>query len=153
MLYGRYKGSFPETLKAKGILADSSSFEIDMKIEEAKDIPLHKVKYYINYLAITTQACLSFKNCNQKRPIFYIYVEKVPNLVNGSNKLGSRQNSDVIVFHLLSFFFLWAHKKDHDFSSTPSFFFFWAFVCLVCIYDPYILVCFILFLRSRFLHF
>jgi hypothetical protein len=32
VLSGRYKGNFPETLKVKGILADFSNFEIDLKI-------------------------------------------------------------------------------------------------------------------------
>ncbi|KAJ1418805.1 von Willebrand factor, type A, partial [Sesbania bispinosa] len=42
ILSGRYKGNFPETLKVKGVLADFSNFEIDMKIQKAKDIPVQK---------------------------------------------------------------------------------------------------------------
>ncbi|KAG5547012.1 hypothetical protein RHGRI_012889 [Rhododendron griersonianum] len=41
---GRYRGAFPETLKATGILADSSNFVVDLKVQKAKDIPLDKVR-------------------------------------------------------------------------------------------------------------
>uniref|UniRef100_A0A5B7AK45 Putative inter alpha-trypsin inhibitor, heavy chain 4 n=1 Tax=Davidia involucrata TaxID=16924 RepID=A0A5B7AK45_DAVIN len=40
---GRYQGVFPDILKARGILADMSNFVIDLKVQEAKDIPLDKV--------------------------------------------------------------------------------------------------------------
>ncbi|XAR67208.1 hypothetical protein NMG60_11013685 [Bertholletia excelsa] len=40
---GRYEGAFPDTLKAKGILADMSNFVVDLKVQKAKDIPLEKV--------------------------------------------------------------------------------------------------------------
>ncbi|KAI4335191.1 hypothetical protein L6164_013861 [Bauhinia variegata] len=59
IISGRYKGSFPETFKAKGVLADFSNFAIDMKIQNAKDIPLRMVsaREQIGYL--TAQAWLS----------------------------------------------------------------------------------------------
>lgn len=41
---GRYQGAFPETLKATGILADSSNFVVDLKVQKAKDMPLDKVR-------------------------------------------------------------------------------------------------------------
>lgn len=40
---GRYHGNFPNTLKARGILGDLSSFAADLKIEWVKDIPLDRV--------------------------------------------------------------------------------------------------------------
>ncbi|KAA8534761.1 hypothetical protein F0562_029797 [Nyssa sinensis] len=40
---GRYQGVFPDILKARGILADMSNFSVDLKVQEAKDIPLDKV--------------------------------------------------------------------------------------------------------------
>ncbi|XP_058214944.1 uncharacterized protein LOC131326249 isoform X3 [Rhododendron vialii] len=40
---GRYQGAFPETLKATGILADSSNFVVDLKVQKANDIPLDKI--------------------------------------------------------------------------------------------------------------
>ena len=62
ILSGRYKGSFPETLKAKGVLADFSDFVIDMKIQKAKDIPLQKVKYLSSYMAYSRfRSLLSLK--------------------------------------------------------------------------------------------
>ncbi|KAG4959232.1 hypothetical protein JHK87_035865 [Glycine soja] len=43
ILSGRYRGNFPKTLKVKGILADFSNFVVDMKIQNAKDIPVQKI--------------------------------------------------------------------------------------------------------------
>ncbi|TKY72884.1 Inter-alpha-trypsin inhibitor heavy chain H1 [Spatholobus suberectus] len=59
ILSGRYKGSFPKDLEIKGVLADFSNFVIDMKIQEAKDIPVQKIcaRDQIEYL--TAQAWLS----------------------------------------------------------------------------------------------
>nr|KYP62199.1 Inter-alpha-trypsin inhibitor heavy chain H1 [Cajanus cajan] len=59
ILSGRYKGSFPKDLEIKGVLADFSNFVIDMKIQEAKDIPVQRIcaRDQIEYL--TAQAWLS----------------------------------------------------------------------------------------------
>lgn len=43
VLSGRYRGVFPDTLKAKGVLADLSNFSLDLKAIQTKDIPLDKV--------------------------------------------------------------------------------------------------------------
>ncbi|XP_027338364.1 von Willebrand factor A domain-containing protein DDB_G0286969-like [Abrus precatorius] len=43
ILSGRYKGNFPKALEIKGVLADFSNFVIDMKIQEAKDIPVQRI--------------------------------------------------------------------------------------------------------------
>ncbi|KAK9060839.1 hypothetical protein SSX86_021545 [Deinandra increscens subsp. villosa] len=43
IVFGHYRGGFPDTLKAKGILADMSNFTIDLKVQRAKEIPLDKV--------------------------------------------------------------------------------------------------------------
>lgn len=40
---GRYRGTFPETLKVNGRLADMSDFTLDLKVEEAKEIPIGKM--------------------------------------------------------------------------------------------------------------
>ncbi|KAL6521326.1 hypothetical protein OROGR_017895 [Orobanche gracilis] len=40
---GRYRGTFPDTLKVNGILADMSNFHIDLKVEKAKEIPVGKI--------------------------------------------------------------------------------------------------------------
>lgn len=40
---GRYRGTFPQTLKLNGRLADMTSFTLDLKVEEAKEIPITKV--------------------------------------------------------------------------------------------------------------
>ncbi|XVF48866.1 hypothetical protein PTKIN_Ptkin03bG0222900 [Pterospermum kingtungense] len=56
---GRYQGTFPETLKAKGILRDLSSFIMDLKIEHAKDIPLDRVLARQQIDLLTAQAWFS----------------------------------------------------------------------------------------------
>ena len=40
---GRYSGKFPDTLKASGTLSDLSRFVVDVKAQNAKDIPLDRV--------------------------------------------------------------------------------------------------------------
>ncbi|OIW18758.1 hypothetical protein TanjilG_13510 [Lupinus angustifolius] len=59
VLSGRYKGSFPESLKVKGVLADFSNFTIDMKIQKAKDMPLQRVSARDQIEYLTAQAWLS----------------------------------------------------------------------------------------------
>ena len=44
---GRYNGKLPETLIAKGHLADMSEISIELKVQHIKDIPLDKVRYSI----------------------------------------------------------------------------------------------------------
>ncbi|GMJ07274.1 hypothetical protein like AT1G19110 [Hibiscus trionum] len=59
IICGRYQGSFPDTLKAKGILGDSSSLVIDLKVEKAKDIPLDKFIAKRQIDLLTAQAWFS----------------------------------------------------------------------------------------------
>ncbi|KAI4344623.1 hypothetical protein L6164_011828 [Bauhinia variegata] len=59
IISGRYKGNFAETLKAKGVLADLSNFEIEMKIQNAKDIPIHRISAREQIEYLTAQAWLS----------------------------------------------------------------------------------------------
>ncbi|XP_050234342.1 uncharacterized protein LOC126682647 [Mercurialis annua] len=40
---GRYNGKFPDSVRVSGILADMSSFTIELKTEKAKDVQLDKV--------------------------------------------------------------------------------------------------------------
>ncbi|CAN6699127.1 unnamed protein product [Malus baccata var. baccata] len=40
---GRFRGKFPSTLKVKGLLPDMSNIEINLKLQDAKDIPLDKL--------------------------------------------------------------------------------------------------------------
>ncbi|CAK9155194.1 unnamed protein product [Ilex paraguariensis] len=56
---GRYRGEFPENLKAIGKLADMSSFTVDLKVQEAKDIPLDKVLAKQQIDLLTAQAWFS----------------------------------------------------------------------------------------------
>ncbi|TYI22282.1 hypothetical protein ES332_A06G092400v1 [Gossypium tomentosum] len=56
---GRCQGSFPDTLKAKGILGDLSSVIIDLKIEKAMDISLDKISARQQIDLLTSQAWFS----------------------------------------------------------------------------------------------
>ncbi|OMO67188.1 von Willebrand factor, type A [Corchorus capsularis] len=56
---GRYQGSFPDTLKAKGILGDLSSYITELKVERAKDVPLDRVLARQQIDLLTAQAWLS----------------------------------------------------------------------------------------------
>ena len=47
---GRYHGKLPETLIAKGHLADMSEISIELKVHHVKDIPLDKVRYSILFI-------------------------------------------------------------------------------------------------------
>ncbi|KHN07890.1 von Willebrand factor A domain-containing protein [Glycine soja] len=58
ILSGRYRGNFPKTLKVKGILADFSNFVVDMKIQNAKDIPVQKISARDQIEHLTAQAWL-----------------------------------------------------------------------------------------------
>ncbi|KAL5158511.1 von Willebrand factor A domain-containing protein 5B1 [Glycine soja] len=59
LLSGRYKGSFSKDFEIKGVLPVFSNFVIDMKIQDAKDIPVQRIcaRDQIEYL--TAQAWLS----------------------------------------------------------------------------------------------
>ncbi|XP_044472006.1 von Willebrand factor A domain-containing protein DDB_G0286969 isoform X3 [Mangifera indica] len=58
-LCGRYRGNFPDNLKAKGLLGDLSDFVIELKTQHAKDIPLDKVFAKQQIDLLTAQAWLS----------------------------------------------------------------------------------------------
>lgn len=41
---GKYQGKFPDTVKAKGYLADMKEISIELKVQQLKEIPLDKVR-------------------------------------------------------------------------------------------------------------
>ncbi|XP_049413543.1 uncharacterized protein LOC125876401 [Solanum stenotomum] len=59
VLSGRYRGVFPDTLKAKGVFADLSNFSLDLKAIQTKDIPLDKVLARQQIELLTAQAWLT----------------------------------------------------------------------------------------------
>ncbi|KAH0654447.1 hypothetical protein KY290_032727 [Solanum tuberosum] len=59
VLSGRYRGVFPDTLQAKGVLADLSNFSLDLKAIQTKDIPLDKVLARQQIELLTAQAWLT----------------------------------------------------------------------------------------------
>lgn len=52
IISGRYDGMFPDFIKASGILADMSSFSVDMKVQRVKDTPLNRVMFQPRGLAL-----------------------------------------------------------------------------------------------------
>jgi hypothetical protein len=42
---GKYKGKFPDTIKAKGYLADMKEISVELKVQQLKEIPLDKVRF------------------------------------------------------------------------------------------------------------
>ncbi|XP_058080000.1 uncharacterized protein LOC131228171 isoform X2 [Magnolia sinica] len=56
ILSGRYQGNFPDSVKAKGVLADMTSMAIDLKLQKAKDIPLDKIFIKRRIDVLTAQA-------------------------------------------------------------------------------------------------
>uniref|UniRef100_A0A7N1A8K7 Uncharacterized protein n=1 Tax=Kalanchoe fedtschenkoi TaxID=63787 RepID=A0A7N1A8K7_KALFE len=58
ILYGRYRGKFPEIIKVGGSAEDMSNFTLDLKVENAKDIPIDKVFARRQIDFMTSQAWL-----------------------------------------------------------------------------------------------
>ncbi|KAL4302585.1 hypothetical protein GQ457_10G001300 [Hibiscus cannabinus] len=86
---GRYQGSFPDTVKATGILGDLSNFVMDLKVVRTKDIPLDRVLARQQIDLLTAQAWfsenkqleqkvaqLSIETCNISEYTRMVLVEK-----------------------------------------------------------------------------
>ncbi|KZV47135.1 poly [Dorcoceras hygrometricum] len=56
---GRYSGTFPEILKVKGMLPDTSYFSLELKTQEAKGIPIDKIVAKQHIELLTAQAWYS----------------------------------------------------------------------------------------------
>ncbi|KAM0000942.1 putative von Willebrand factor, type A, von Willebrand factor A-like domain superfamily [Helianthus debilis subsp. tardiflorus] len=59
IISGRFKGNFPEKLKVKGFVADTSNFTIDIEVQHANDIPLEKILAKKQIESYTTEAWFS----------------------------------------------------------------------------------------------
>lgn len=44
LISGRYHGTFPDNVDVSGTLPDNSNFEMNVKVQNAKDIPVDKVR-------------------------------------------------------------------------------------------------------------
>ncbi|KAI3780314.1 hypothetical protein L2E82_10291 [Cichorium intybus] len=42
IIFGQHRGGFPDTLKVQGLLANMSTFSIDLKVQRSKEVPLEK---------------------------------------------------------------------------------------------------------------
>ncbi|XP_073155406.1 uncharacterized protein [Henckelia pumila] len=56
---GRYNGTFPEILKVKGVRPDTSNFSLELKTQEAKEIPIDKIVAKQHIELLTAQAWYS----------------------------------------------------------------------------------------------
>ncbi|XP_074280794.1 uncharacterized protein LOC141605796 isoform X2 [Silene latifolia] len=56
IISGRYKGDFPEVVKVSGIVADMTSYEVDLKVTKAKGIPLERILALQQIIIYTSQA-------------------------------------------------------------------------------------------------
>ncbi|XAR67567.1 hypothetical protein NMG60_11002368 [Bertholletia excelsa] len=43
IISGRYRGQFPDSLKASGMLPDMSQFSVDLEVRKGKDVPLDRI--------------------------------------------------------------------------------------------------------------
>ncbi|KAG8367134.1 hypothetical protein BUALT_Bualt16G0041100 [Buddleja alternifolia] len=73
ILSGRYHGKFPETLKVRGILQDMSKFSLDLKVQDAKEIPLRQMLAKQEIDLLTAQAWYS-ENKELKEKVFSVSV-------------------------------------------------------------------------------
>ncbi|XP_039038432.1 uncharacterized protein LOC120175958 isoform X2 [Hibiscus syriacus] len=56
---GRYKGEFPDVIKVNGMLEDMSTFQTDLKVQHAKDVPFDRILTRRQIDIITCHAWLS----------------------------------------------------------------------------------------------
>ncbi|KAL5659402.1 hypothetical protein ACJX0J_032565, partial [Zea mays] len=56
---GKYKGKFPDTIKAKGYLADMKEISVELKVQQLKEIPLDKVLVIQQIDFMTSKAWMS----------------------------------------------------------------------------------------------
>ncbi|GMI73017.1 hypothetical protein like AT1G19110 [Hibiscus trionum] len=56
---GRYKGEFPDVIKVNGMLEDMSTFQTDLKVQNAKDVPFDRILARRQIDIITCHAWLS----------------------------------------------------------------------------------------------
>ncbi|KAL8458724.1 hypothetical protein ACS0TY_036292 [Phlomoides rotata] len=59
LISGRYHGSFPDSVEVCGTLEDGSNFELNVKVQNAKDIPIDKVFARRQINALTAHAWFS----------------------------------------------------------------------------------------------
>lgn len=76
---GRFRGNFPEIFKVKGLSPDMSNIVIDLKVQDAKDIPLDRVRHWLMSLHLT----LLLINLFESNLVEWIciFVNRVGNLV------------------------------------------------------------------------
>ncbi|KAL9224198.1 hypothetical protein vseg_000260 [Gypsophila vaccaria] len=59
LISGRYRGTFPEVVKVTGVIADMTRHEVDLKVNNAKGIPLERILALQQIIIYTSQAWFS----------------------------------------------------------------------------------------------
>ncbi|TVU37931.1 hypothetical protein EJB05_11276 [Eragrostis curvula] len=75
---GKYQGKFPETVKAKGYLADMKEISIELKVQHIKEIPLDKVLAAQQVGLLTAKAWLSADKQLERKVIKLSVQNSVP---------------------------------------------------------------------------
>ncbi|XP_054783588.1 uncharacterized protein LOC129290718 isoform X2 [Prosopis cineraria] len=96
IISGRYDGTFPDSIKVKGTLADMSNFEVDLKVRREKDIRLTNVlaKRHIDF--VTAKAWLLASRELEEKVSKMSIQNKVPSeytctvLVNAEKERGKK---------------------------------------------------------------
>ncbi|KAG7021981.1 hypothetical protein SDJN02_15710, partial [Cucurbita argyrosperma subsp. argyrosperma] len=91
---GRYCGNFPKTVKAKGLLANLDNIVLDLKVHQAKDIPLDKLFIKDQIELLTAEAWFSenkqpvemVKNMSTKSGVMSEYTQMF--IFQSTNKVG-----------------------------------------------------------------
>jgi hypothetical protein len=58
---GKYNGNFPDTVIAKGYLADMKEISIELKVQHLKEIPLDKVRCSSYFQTLCLLGCPTFQ--------------------------------------------------------------------------------------------
>ncbi|KAL0308412.1 UNVERIFIED_CONTAM: Inter-alpha-trypsin inhibitor heavy chain H3 [Sesamum radiatum] len=114
---GRYRGTFPETLKLNGVLADMSNFPLDLKVHEAKEMPIDKIVAKHQIEQLTAQAWYSenqeLKEKIAKMSVQNAIISEYTNMVLLETDKG-KINADSAVVKKVS------GKGDHHKAEDPK---------------------------------
>ncbi|KAL5822344.1 hypothetical protein ACOSQ3_020252 [Xanthoceras sorbifolium] len=120
---GRCTGSFPDSIKVRGKLADMSNFVIDLKAQKAKDILLDKIFARRQIDILTAQAWFfESKELEEKVSKMSIHTG-IPSEYTRMILLQSGKKAPEPIFIQEVFKKINLQKKRTDCSTTPSFFY------------------------------
>lgn len=80
IIFGRYCGKFPSSPKIEGILSDTSNFSIDLKLQEAMDIPISEVHCQICVRIIEVMYLNHEPSLQKFHDLLYVHCKGYPAL-------------------------------------------------------------------------